>query len=114
LAVHVTRGVQQATWHLRATVRVFAPAAELRRRVPLGIKVEEEGPDTCLAQVGSDHPVMLAGYLGMLGHDFEVLDTPELPPRAAQELRRELRALATRCLRAGKRGAPTSLDRTRG
>jgi predicted DNA-binding transcriptional regulator YafY len=103
LALHVARGVQQATWHLRVTVRVFAPAAELRRRLPIGIQVEEDGPDTSLAHVGSEHPVMLAGYLGMLGFDFRLLPTPGLPPKAARELRRELRALAARCARAGKR-----------
>jgi predicted DNA-binding transcriptional regulator YafY len=100
VVAHVSRGVDQATWQFRASVRVHAPAAQIARRLPKSIAVEAIDERTCLIQVGSDSPEMLASYLGMLGADFEVVDSPEL--------RDQVRALGERCLRAagGVTGGP--------
>jgi predicted DNA-binding transcriptional regulator YafY len=89
---HVARGIDQATWQYRATVRVHAPARELTRRLPTSVTVEPIDDATCLARVGADSPEILAQYLTMLGADFDVVEGPEL--------RRHLRALGERLLRA--------------
>jgi hypothetical protein len=57
---------------------VHAPAAYVRNRLPIPVEVESLGADSCAFEPGSDHPEMLALYLGMLGADFTVVDSPEL------------------------------------
>jgi predicted DNA-binding transcriptional regulator YafY len=80
VARFVDRGVGAATWEVRARVRVHAPAAVLRDRLPPAVQVVEadDATGSCLIDVGSDSPEMLAVHLGMLGADFEVTDPPEL------------------------------------
>ncbi|MGE5131592.1 MAG: DNA-binding transcriptional regulator, partial [Gemmatimonadota bacterium] len=39
---------------------------------------EPLGEDRCAFEPGSDHPQMLALYLGMLDADFTIVDSPEL------------------------------------
>ncbi|PXX59323.1 putative DNA-binding transcriptional regulator YafY [Nocardia tenerifensis] len=78
IAERVRRGVGAATWRYRATVRMAAPAAEMRAKLPPAVAVEPDGPDHCVVQVGSDSPRLLAFYLGSADVDFEVLDGPEL------------------------------------
>jgi hypothetical protein len=46
--------------------------------MPVPVEVEPLGADRCVFEPGSDHPEMLALYLGMLGADFTVVDSPEL------------------------------------
>jgi predicted DNA-binding transcriptional regulator YafY len=74
----VARGVQEATWRYRARVIVHASAQHVRDRLPIPVDVESLGPDRCAFEPGSDHPSMLALYLGLLDADFEVVDSPEL------------------------------------
>lgn len=95
------RGVEQATWHVRARVRVKLSADALVRRVPQAVRVEPIDETHCIANVGADSFEMLAVYLGMLGSDFEVLEPDEL--KAA------LRAVGRRYLRAA--GVPKRLAR---
>ena len=78
IAAQVVRGVAEATWRYRARVIVLAPAAHVRARLPIPAPVEPLGDDRCSFEPGSDHPEMLALYLGMLGADFTVVDAPEL------------------------------------
>ncbi|HEU5472587.1 MAG TPA: YafY family protein [Actinophytocola sp.] len=78
IAARVARGVGEATWRYRARVIVHAPAAYVRDRLPIPVDVESLGADRCAFRPGSDHPQMLALYLGMLDADFEVADSPEL------------------------------------
>lgn len=40
--------------------------------------VEPLGHDRCAFEPGSDHPQMLALYLGLLDPAFEIVDSPEL------------------------------------
>jgi hypothetical protein len=82
-----------ASWRYRARVTVQAPAADTAGRLPAAITVEATGPDTCVIDVGSDTPLMLALYLGMLDADF-VIDEP------APELAECLRTLSARYARA--------------
>ena len=78
IAAQVARGVGEATWRYRARVIVHAPAAYVRGRLPIPVEVESLGEDRCAFEPGSDHPEMLALYLGMLDADFEIVDAPEL------------------------------------
>src|SRR5690348_6632565 len=78
IAADVARGAGEATWRYRARVIVHAPAAYVRDRLPIPVEVESLGADRCAFEPGSDHPEMLALYLGMLGADFTTVDAPEL------------------------------------
>jgi predicted DNA-binding transcriptional regulator YafY len=78
IAAQVARGVGEATWRYRARVIVHAPAARVRGRLPIPMDVQSLGENRCAFEPGSDDPEMLALYLGMLGADFEIVDSPEL------------------------------------
>ncbi len=78
ITARVARGAGAATWRYRARVIVHAPAEHVRTRLPIPVDVEPLGTDRCAFEPGSDHPEMLALYLGMLGADFEIADSPEL------------------------------------
>jgi predicted DNA-binding transcriptional regulator YafY len=94
LAERLARGVGEAVWRYRARVVVHAPAAYVRRRLPIPVEVEPLGPDRCAFEPGSDHPEMLALHLGLLDADFTVEDAPEL--------REALLKLAARYQRAAR------------
>jgi predicted DNA-binding transcriptional regulator YafY len=78
IAARVARGVGEATWQYRARVIVHAPAAYVQGRLPIPVEVEPLGENQCAFEPGSDHPEMLALYLGMLDADFTIVDSPEL------------------------------------
>jgi len=94
LLASLKRGIEQATWQVRARVKVKLSAAALARRVPPAVSVEPLDDTHSIASVGADSFEMLAVYLGMLGSDFEVLE-PE-------ELKVSLRALGRRFLLAAR------------
>lgn len=78
IAARVARGVGEATWRYRARVVVQASAAQVRSRLPIPVELQSLSEDRCVFEPGSDHPEMLALYLGMLDADFTVVDSPEL------------------------------------
>ena len=78
IAAQLARGIGEATWRYRARVIVRAPAAHVLGRMPIPVEVESLGEDQCAFEPGSDHPEMLALYLGMLDADFTIVDSPEL------------------------------------
>lgn len=78
IMARVARGAGQATWRYRARVIVHAPAEHVRSRLPIPVEVVPITSKRCAFEPGSDHPEMLALYLGMLGADFTVEDAPEL------------------------------------
>jgi predicted DNA-binding transcriptional regulator YafY len=88
IAERVARGVGEATWRYRARVVVHAPAAYVRARLPIPVDVEPMGADRCVFEPGSDHPQMLALYLGLLDADFTVVDSPELVAALGTLIRR--------------------------
>jgi hypothetical protein len=92
VATYLLRGVGAATWRYRARVTVHSPAAEVTGRLPPAVRVEALDEQTCVVEVGSDTPLLLAAYLGMLGVDFEVGEPAELVE--------QLRVLADRYRRA--------------
>jgi predicted DNA-binding transcriptional regulator YafY len=93
IAAQVARGAAEATWRYRARVIVHAPAAYVRGRLPVPGTVEPLGADQCAFEPGSDHPEMLALYLGMLDADFTIVDSPELVDALRKLTRRYQRAI---------------------
>ena len=83
-----------ATWRYRARVTVQAPAEQIADWLPATIAVQPTGQDTCVIDVGSDTPHMLALCLGLLDADFAVDES------AAPELAQCLRSLSARYERA--------------
>ncbi|GAA0968266.1 YafY family protein [Acrocarpospora macrocephala] len=92
VASRVSRGVATAPWRYRARVIVHAPAERVAQKLPVPAEIQPLGEDRCVFEPGSDNPLMLAGYLAMLGEDFTVEGSPELVAA--------LRTLAERLLRA--------------
>jgi predicted DNA-binding transcriptional regulator YafY len=95
VTAQVARGVGEATWRYRARVIVHAPATWVLGRLPIPVDVESLGHDRCAFQPGSDHPQMLALYLGMLDADFEIVDSPELVDALGKLASRYQRAVDT-------------------
>ena len=74
---------------------VHAPETYVRDRLPIPVDVESLGQDRCTFLPGSDHPHMLALYLGMLDADFEIVDSPELVDALSTLAERFQRAVDT-------------------
>jgi len=72
---------------------VHAPTAHVRARLPFPVDVESLGADRCAFEAGSDHPEMLALYVGMLDAEFEVVDSPALTTALARLAGRYQRAV---------------------
>jgi len=89
------RGIGEATWRYRARVMVHAPAAHVRARLPIPVDVEPLGEDQCAFEPGSDHPEMLALYLGLLDADFTIVNSPELIDALSKLIGRYQRAIGT-------------------
>jgi predicted DNA-binding transcriptional regulator YafY len=103
IAAQVARGAAEATWQYRARVVVDAPAAQVRARLPIPVDVESLGEDRCAFEPGSDHPEMLALYLGLLGADFEIVDSPDLVAALRTLIGRYQRAIAAGQAESSKR-----------
>jgi predicted DNA-binding transcriptional regulator YafY len=93
ITAQLARGIGEAAWRYRARVIVHAPADYVRGQLPITIAVDSLGEDLCAFEPGSDHPQMLALYLGMLDADFEVVDSPELVDALKKLTRRYQRAI---------------------
>jgi predicted DNA-binding transcriptional regulator YafY len=78
IARRMASAVGQAHWRYRARVIVHASATYVQGRLPISVEIEPLAEDRCAFEPGSDHPEMLALYLGMLDADFEIVDSPEL------------------------------------
>ena len=98
IAAQVARGAGEATWRYRARVIVHAPAAHVRDRLPIPVEVESLGQDRCAFEPGSDHPEMLALYLGLLDADFTIADSPELAAALRKLADRYQRAVSAETL----------------
>ncbi|MEJ3744471.1 YafY family protein [Actinomycetes bacterium KLBMP 9797] len=88
-AAFVADAVSAGPYRYRARVLIRAPAAEIVARVPptAGV-VEAVDEASCLMVAGADSLPFLALHIALLGHDFAVLEPPELIT--------ELRTLADR------------------
>jgi predicted DNA-binding transcriptional regulator YafY len=94
VVLYLQKQLGSAVWQYRARVRVHASAEAVAARLPPAVHVEQLDSRTCMVDVGSDSPDMLALWLGMLDADFELQDCPELA--------QHLRTLAKRYLRAAR------------
>jgi predicted DNA-binding transcriptional regulator YafY len=86
LVTYVQAGLAQAPWRIRTRVVVHAPAAWVVARLPAGTGlVEALDDERCAFEAGAETPEVLAGYLALLGADFD-LDGPPEVARAVREL----------------------------
>ncbi|WP_031160406.1 helix-turn-helix transcriptional regulator [Streptosporangium roseum] len=93
-ATYVQEGVASRVYPHRARFLVHAPADTVRAQIPASAAVvRRRGSELCevLSGAGSLDSVLM--HVLLLGHDFEVVDPPELGSRC--------RALARRLLSAG-------------
>jgi hypothetical protein len=98
VAERVARDVSESMCRFRAKVVVHASAQYVRDTVRIPVDVEPLGADRCVFEPGADDPEMMAIYLGLLGVDFEIVDSPELV--------QALRTLGERFVRATSDAQP--------
>lgn len=78
-AAFVSDSVATAPYRFRARVLIHAPAEVAAERFPPTTGVlETVDPSSCLLTTGADSVTLIALHLAMLGHDFTVLEPPEL------------------------------------
>jgi predicted DNA-binding transcriptional regulator YafY len=98
LAAYVSRSVSTDAYPFRARVIVHAPREVVAQQVsPLTARLEALDGDRCVLEAGGGGLDGIALHIALLGHDFEVLEPPELSER--------IRTLATRLTRAAKRSS---------
>ena len=92
---HVQRGVTSSPYRFTARVLVHAPADQVAGAVtPRSAAVEPLDGGRCLLVAGADALSTLAFHLGLLGHEFEVLEPAELREALAELAGRMSRAAA--------------------
>ncbi|WP_066940812.1 helix-turn-helix transcriptional regulator [Microtetraspora fusca] len=101
---YLSRAVARTPYRYRARATVRASAEEVRARAPsiLPRRIEAVDEHTCVVHLGADSPERIALDLVALGADFTLGETPEPP----SELRRHLREVGERLLRAGGESGP--------
>jgi predicted DNA-binding transcriptional regulator YafY len=93
-AAYVQEGVASRVYPHRARFLVHAPAATVRTQVPPSAAVVEERDDaTCEVVSGGANLDSVLLHVLLLGHEFEVLDPPDLAERG-RALARRLAAAA--------------------
>ncbi|GII05108.1 helix-turn-helix transcriptional regulator [Planobispora takensis] len=98
-AAYVQESVASRVYPHRARFLVHAPADTVRAQIPASAAVvRERGSGSCEVLSGAGSLDFVLMHVVLLGHDFEVLDPPEL--------RRRCRVLAERLLSAGAAISP--------
>jgi predicted DNA-binding transcriptional regulator YafY len=78
-ADYVRRSISAAPYLHVARVRYHAPQQVVAPLFsPASATVEADGPDACIVTAGADDPQRMVLYFATVGHDFEVLEPPEL------------------------------------
>jgi predicted DNA-binding transcriptional regulator YafY len=78
-ADYVQRAISASPYRYVARVRYRAPQDVVARMFsPTAATVEADGPDACIVTAGADDPERMVVYFATVGHDFEVLEPPEL------------------------------------
>ncbi|MEV2250496.1 YafY family protein [Streptomyces sp. NPDC050147] len=99
-ATYVQEGVASRVYAHQARFLVHAPAATVRAQVPgSAAVVRPRGSERCEVLSGAERLDFVLMHVLLLGHDFEVLDPPELGERC--------RVLAHRLLAAGTTTTPS-------
>ncbi|MFE7262468.1 helix-turn-helix transcriptional regulator [Streptomyces sp. NPDC057592] len=103
-AAYVQEGVASRVYPQRARFLVHASADTVRAQVPASAAVvRERGSERCEVLSGAERLDAVLMHVLLLGHDFDVLDPPELGARC--------RELAQRLLSAGATNSPAEDDR---
>ena len=98
-ATYVQEGVASRVYPHRARFLVHAPADTVRAQIPASAAVvRQRGSELCEVISGAASLDFVLMHVLLLGHEFEVLDPPEL--------RRRCRVLANRLLSAGATTSP--------
>ncbi|GGK97843.1 helix-turn-helix transcriptional regulator [Nocardia jinanensis] len=99
-AAYVQEGVASRVYTHRARFLIHAPAATVRAQIPASAAVvRHRGDELCEVRSGADNNLdRVLLHMLLLGHDFEILDPPELAQRC--------HALAQRLLIAGATISP--------
>lgn len=98
-AAYVQEGVASRVYQHQARFLVHAPADTVRAQIPPSAAVvRRSGSDRCEVLSGAGNLDFLLMHVVLLGHEFEVLEPPELVQRC--------RVLAERLLSAGARSSP--------
>jgi predicted DNA-binding transcriptional regulator YafY len=96
LADYVQRGISTARERYQARVLLYAPLAQVQKRVPPWAgTLEAHGEDACVLSAGADWPGAIAIHIANIGVEFRVLDPPELR-EGMRELARRLAEGASR------------------
>lgn len=84
-ASYVQEGVANRGYPRQARFLLHAPAATVREQVPARAAVVQELDETsCEVRAGAEDLDFVLLHVALLGHDFEVLDPPELGARARE------------------------------
>ncbi|WP_022916311.1 helix-turn-helix transcriptional regulator [Ruania albidiflava] len=95
-AAYVQEGIASRGYPRQARFLVQAPAATVRDQVPARAAVVQERDDrSCELRAGAEDLDFVLLHVALLGHDFEVLDPPDLAGRA-RELAERLAGAAAR------------------
>ncbi|SEE08934.1 helix-turn-helix transcriptional regulator [Ruania alba] len=81
-AGYVQEGVTNRVYRRQARFLVDAPAAVVRGQIPASAAVVLEREQRCEVRAGSDDLDFVLLHVALLGHEFEVLDPPDLADRA--------------------------------
>lgn len=102
-ADYVQEGVASRAYPRQARFQVAAPAATVRDQIPARAAVVQElGEQRCEVRAGAEDLDFVLLHVAILGHEFEVVEPPDLAARAAE--------LAGRLARAGAAGADPARD----
>ena len=94
-AAYVQEGVASRGYPRQARFLVQAPAATVRQEIPARAAVVQERDDhSCEVRAGAEDLDFVLLHVALLGHDFVVLDPPDLAGRA-RELAERLASAAT-------------------
>jgi predicted DNA-binding transcriptional regulator YafY len=75
----VGRSISSSPYRYIARVRYHAPKEVVAQRFsPAAATVEADGPDACIVTAGADDPERMVLYFATVGHEFQVIEPPEV------------------------------------
>lgn len=78
-AEYVGRSISSSPYRYIARVRYHAPKEVVAQKFPpAAATVEADGPDACIVTAGADDPERMVLYFATVGHEFEVIEPPEV------------------------------------
>ncbi|MHC9296534.1 helix-turn-helix transcriptional regulator [Mycobacterium sp. LTG2003] len=92
-ASYVQRSISASPYRYVARVRFHAPQEIVAQKFSAAsVTVEADGSDACILTAGADDPERMVLYFATVGHDFEVLEPPEVAAAVRDVSERLLRA----------------------